>query len=92
MKDIIINVLENLQVVKLLDEVDAINISIYNEAEYFDVADTNYSDAHEVWGDFNYVLMFSDHPDYCFISNDMSIVKINDTITKWLEELEICNH
>jgi len=89
MKDLIISIIENICAKHGIDMPTQINIDIFNIEEYCDQVDCVSDQAFDIWGEFEYCLMFSDHPDYGFIQKNMNPDQIEARILSWLKEINL---
>jgi hypothetical protein len=82
MKNRIIKILET----SGIDIEDLINIDIFSSNELHELEESEKDDFEDLHGKFEYALIFSDHPEYCYIRNNNSIKK---TVTNWLKEMNL---
>jgi len=83
MKNLIIETLKPfLKNVKYPD-VDLWQVCSFNE--YVKLAEDTVEGAIDLWGVFDYVIMFSDFPDYCFIQKEMTSDDIKNNIAAWIK-------
>ncbi|SHJ19792.1 hypothetical protein SAMN05443429_11210 [Cruoricaptor ignavus] len=50
---------------------------------------TEAADVVDVWGDFDLVVMFSDHPDYLFVQKNQDVENLQFEIKNWVKEINI---
>ena len=86
MKQQIIDVLTRVHNMGGFEEENLINIAIYTDNELAEIEGVSVSESKEVWGNYDYALMFSDHPDYCFIRKHGDI---DYEIMIWLCEINL---
>jgi len=75
--------------VGLIEIQDQINIDILSPKEYCEVANCTQEEAHDIWGRFDFILMFSDHPDHLTLESDLDIDDMDELIFNWFKELDL---
>lgn len=68
------------------------NIALMNVLtfdEYCNLTEADAADVVDVWGDFDLVVMFSDHPDYLFVEKSQDEENLQYEIKNWVKEINI---
>jgi hypothetical protein len=85
-KKLVIKALDQIQKKYEIEMPVMINIDVYTDIELADVEGTTVKESHELWGDYVIALLYSDHPDYCFINEGDDILKV---IESWMREIKL---
>lgn len=78
----------NINYWKSLGKLDPAFINIYNTDEFQDVCGSTLSDLFGLYGEFDFVICYSDFPDYLFLDKNLRIDDLDSKINDWLEEIK----